>query len=425
VLGALPIVAIVAMVETTPRLYTGFLESSGNEIIKYSDSKSVESNGRLTMLLYREAQRVEALAATAPYRNPADYDHQGDNFAALLKASSSQHNVHVIVLESFLDPTLFRDASFNRDPTHPDFKKLFGDQEGFSISPVFGGATAQAEFEVLCGVPAFEKLTSVEFNLFTGSPTNCVPGILHRMGYRTVATNAYKPNFFNAQPAYKGIGFQEIYFPREFAGSNPTYFEAGNVDDEYFMFDGDLFEQNLQFVSQHLREHPGQPLMNYIMTIYGHTPHMTNDAKRPPVIKISGPREDRHLALVANQYYYRSQAIARYVARLREMDPNSLVILVADHVPPLVYGPITYRELGYMGNQQQAQYHNRLMVVEDGVPKRYSTIHHYNLPQVMFNYLTAGQYCRNQACAHLGKRLATEREQYLPRYYQLMAHASL
>ena len=423
-LAALPMTTIVLMVEAVPQSYASIVENIGNEIIKYSDGKSVESNGRLTMLLYREAQRAEAKAATAPYLDRAAYDKEGDDFAARLKTSSNQRNVHLIVLESFLDPTLFQAAKFSRDPVHPEFKKLFGNKLGLSISPVFGGATAQAEFEVLCGMPAFEKLSSVEFNVFTGSPVNCTPRILKRIGYRTVATNAYKPNFFNAQPAYQGAGFDEIYFPREFAGSNPTYFQAGDTRGEEYLFDGDLFEQNLAFVEQHLKEHPGQPLMNYIMTIYGHTPHLLNEGKRPQVLTISGPHEDQHLLQAANQFYYRTQAIAGYVNKLRAIDPQSLIVLVADHVPPLIYGPITYRELQYMGNVDNSYYHNRLMIVENGKPTSHQTVHHYNIPQIVFNYLTAGQYCQTDACAHLNAHQAHEKADYLPKYFQLMAHAA-
>lgn len=424
ILGALPIFTVVLLVETTPRAYTYFVESAGNEIIIYSDVKSVESNGRFTMLLYREAQRIEALADTAPYRNRVAYDREGDTLAAELKTGGTPRNVHLIVLESFLDPTLFKGAIFSRDPVHPEFRKLFGDQLGLSISPVFGGATAQAEFEVLCGVPAFEKLTSVEFNLFTGSQANCTPGILGRLGYRTVATNAYKPNFFNVQPAYKGIGFQEIYFPQEFSASNPTYLKTVDVSSEDFLFDGDLFDQNLDFVVKHIQEHPDQPLMNYIMTIYGHTPHMVNEEKRPPLVQVSGAREDHHLLMATNQFYYRSQAIAQFVNKLRTIDPQSLIILVSDHVPPLVYGPITYRELDYMDNVENSYYHNRLMIIENGVPRKYATVHHYNIPQIVFNYLTKGGYCKTEHCAHLNTRYARDKSQYLPQYYRLMAHAS-
>lgn len=424
-LGAMPLLVIVVVVEMTPQAYAHFVESMGNQIVTYSDGKSVESNGRFTMLLYREALRIQALATTASYRDRVGYQLEGDNLAAALKTDSNQRNVHLVVLESFLDPTLFQAAKFSHDPVHPEFRQVFGEKQGLSIAPVFGGGTAQSEFEVLCGVPALEKLTSVEFNLFTGSPVNCTPGILQRLGYRTVATNAYKPNFFNAQPAYKGIGFQEFYFPEEFVGSNPTYFKAGDVSEEDFLFDGALFEQNLAFVEKHLKEHPGQPLMNYIMTIYGHTPHLLNNTKRPSILQIEASHQDSHLLLAANQYYYRTQAIAQFVNKLRSIDPQSLIILVADHVPPLVYGPDTYRALNYLGNIENSYYHNRLLIVENGAATTYNTIHHYNMPQLVFNYLTAGQFCQREACAHLDKTIISDKTKYLPGYYRLMAHASL
>jgi len=100
-------------------------------------------------------------------------------------------------MESFVDPTLFKGAIYTRDPVHPDFRRLFGDRMGFSVSPVFGGKTSQAEFEVLCGVPAFQELAGVEFNSFTGVPAYCLPGTLQLAGYRTVATNSFKPDRFS------------------------------------------------------------------------------------------------------------------------------------------------------------------------------------------------------------------------------------
>jgi len=425
VAGSLPIILITFVVELTPKAYANFVESMGNQIVIYSDGKSVESNGRFTMLLYREALRIQALTTTASYRNPVSYKEEGDKFSEKLKSSSSQRNIHLVLLESFLDPTLFKSLKFSRDPVHPEFRKLFGENIGFSLSPVFGGGTAQAEFEALCGVPALEKLSGIEFNLFTGSPVNCMPGILDRLGYRTVATNAYKPNFFNAQPAYKGIGFQEIYFPKEFAGSNPTYFKAGGVGTEDFMFDGNLFQQNLAFVERHLKEHPEQPLLNYIMTIYGHTPHLLDTTVRPEIILLEAAHQDPHLNNVVNQFYYRTQAIAEFVNKLREIDPTSLIILAADHVPPLVYGPNTYRDLNYMGNIENSYYHNRLMVVENGIAKNYHTIHHYNIPQILFNYLSSGQYCQQTGCAHLDSSIVQDKLKLLPDYFRLMAHASL
>ena len=423
-MGALPLGLLSALIIVSPNAYTDFIHAYGNGVVIYSDTSSVEKNGRYTMLFYKEAQRLNALTMTEPYRKRVEYEQIAETKAENLRQHSNHQNVHLIVLESFLDPRLFRRASFNRYPVHPDFEKIFGKKLGLSMSSVFGGATAQAEFEVLCGVPALEKLSSVEFNVFTGSPVYCLPGILEKTGYRTIATNAYKPNFFNALPAYKGIGFSEIYFPREYASSEESYFSIKDVSNERYMFDSALFEQNLAFVAKSLEENRTTPLFNYMMTIYGHTPHTLDPAKRPEIIQVKSDYPDDHLQRSTNQFYYRTQAIAKYIKELIKLDKNSLIILVSDHVPPLRNGPNTYRELDYMGNIANYFYYNRLMIIDNAKPVVYRNIRHFDMADIVYNYITDGDFCRQKSCAFLEKTPMQERESFLDQYYSLMAHAS-
>jgi len=423
--GAVPLVMLAGLVMFAPNAYTGFIQKAGNGIIKFSDAKSVESNGRYVMLFYQEAARINALDVTRPFRNRVAYDRDAEVRAAEISRDSNRRNVHLIVLESFLDPTLFQSARFSKNPVHPEFEKFFGDRLGLSVASVFGGATAQAEFEILCGIPALEKLSSIEFNVFTGAPVYCLPGLLQMTGYRSLATNAYKPNFFNALPAYKGAGFAEIYFPEEYSATRETYFsagETGNEDD--YMFDGVLFEQNLAFVKKHLEEEGSRPLLNYIMAIYGHTPHILDPDMRPEILEVESDYADDHLQRAANQFYYRTEAIVSYVKALIELDRDSLIILVSDHVPPLRNGPNTYRELGYMNNIEQSYYYNRLMIVENGEPAVYGNLRHYDIPDVVLNYVTDGHYCRNNSCEFLAATPGQDRESLLDRYYLMMAHAS-
>ena len=423
VVAVLPLVLVATIIETTPTAFADGFKSIAHEIVKYSDGKSVENNGRLAMLVYREAQRTATLDKISPYRNREVYV---QNIAARIeqiKPHLKARNVHLIVMESLLDPRLFAGLKFSQPPVHPAFEKRFGNKLGFSISPVFGGATAQAEFEVLCGVPAFEKLSSVEFNVFTGSQAHCLPGLLNALNYRTTASNAYKPNFFNAIPGYQGMGFSELHFPVEFYSATESYLHFNTAGNEDYMFDGDLFNQNLAFVKQHLENHQDQPLLNYMMTIYGHTPHLLDPELRPEIIQTRSAFEDDHLQRSTNQFYYRTQAIADYVEKLIALDKNSLIVIVSDHVPPLHYGPNTFKALRYMDNREQGMYYNRIAVIENGKVVKYDPVHHYELPDLVLNYLTDGDHCQHQACAHLGKTTPT-RDARLDAYLTLMAHAS-
>jgi phosphoglycerol transferase MdoB-like AlkP superfamily enzyme len=419
-----PLVLVSVAVKAVPGAFARSFEQLAAEIVRYSDGKSVEQNGRLAMLAYREAQRSTALAELGPYRDRERYEQELAALTGELRPHVNRRNVHLIVLESFLDPRLFRDLRFSRPPVHPAFDKLFGAKLGLSRGPVFGGSTAQAEFEVLCGVPAFERFSSVEFNVFSGAATHCLPGTLRELGYRSVASNTYKPNFFNALPAYQGAGFTDSYFPEEFSAARATYLKLGDSGVEEFAFDRQLFEQNLQFVRSHQQEHPDQPLFNYVLTIYGHTPHLLDPEQRPERIELVSHYPDDHLQRAVNQFYYRTEAIAAYVNQLLELDRDSLIILVSDHVPPLRNGPNTYKALRYLDNRENSYYYNRIAILENGKARVYPEMRHYELPPLILDYLSDGAYCRKHACAFKDGFRRVAREAYMEDYLRLIAHAA-
>lgn len=421
-LGLLPLALVVGVTVFFPAKTTWFYFQAHIWVVNWSDELPVEMNGRLVMLVYREAQRRISLAKTSAFHDRPAYATDARRRAEWLKKNGTSRNVHLVVMESFVDPTLFKGAVYTGDPVHPEFRKLFGDRQGFSVSPVFGGKTSQAEFEVLCGVPAFQELAGVEFNSFTGVPAYCLPGTLQMAGYRTVASNSFKPTFFNAISAYEGIGFGEMYFPKEYVDDATTYLSTGDTTGELYMFDGHLFDQNLEFVRGAIADTDAPPLFNYVLTMFGHLPHVLNTAKRPYFLKLTSSYRDPQLERVANQFYYRSQAVAEYVKKLTAIDPRSLIILVSDHVPPL-QGLITYKKLRYLDNTKDNLHLNRVLFIEDGKVKTYATIHHYDIPKIILNYLSQGGYCRENSCGFTGNRLLADRDGLRDAYLRLMAHA--
>ena len=423
-LTASPLLVTLLLFYSTPAAVAQILKDAGCVPVKYSDAKSVENNGRLVMMLYREAQRLQTLDELAPYRDRINYEQSVKSRLQQLQPDIDKRNVHLIVLESFLDPRLFHKLTFSTPPVHPDFEALFGEQLGLSLSPVVGGAKAQAEFEILCGVPALERLSSVEFNVFNGSAALCLPGQLAFLGYYSSASNTYKPNFFNEAAGYQGAGFSVSHFPKEFTPAVETYLELGDTGVEEYLFDKELFEQNLSYVKKYMQDHPKKPLFNYMLTIYGHTPHILDSDSRPERVELRSDYPDDHLSRVANQFYYRTEAIASYVNSLIRLDSESLIILISDHVPPLRNGPNTYEALAYLDGAENAYYHNRLAIINRGQPDVWPLIHHYEIPALILNYLSDGAYCRTQACSFTKNGVTASEEELLEEYLRLMAHAS-
>ncbi len=407
-----------AAVEIFPHAVVSGLVRAGVQEMDFSDAACLDGNGRIAALVYFEAARRVASEQMITYRKRALDDQRIPATADFIRTNGNRHNVYLVVLESWLDPTLFRGVTFSKDPRHPDYAQLVGDRQGFSISPVFGGDTAQAEFEALCGVPALSQISFIEFNSFTGHPAGCMPAILHQAGYTTYVSNSFYPDYFNTIKAYTGIGFDKIYFNREFAPNRETYMTARSIsEDEDFMFDGDLFDQNLAFVARTLKEHPGQPILNYVLTIYGHEPNDIDTDRRPLVLSMNAPHDDLQLLRAANQYWYRTQAIAAYVRGLIKLDPNSLIILVSDHVPPLDKGTDSYKDFRYLDNVDDSIHMNRILVVENGNVVRHETIHHYQVPSLIYDYLTGEKFCAQHHC----DASADERED---QYMLLMSRAT-
>ncbi len=383
---------------TLPQQFLKAADASGFKIISWSDRFTSAVIGRTTALFLFAATKNKALddlsrqsVISDPYRDPA-----------LLKDGLRKvRNIHILILESFLDPQRFSALEFRTPPAPPRFDAL---RQNLHItrSPVFGGGTAQVEFEILCGVPALELYSPAEFNMFKGQPTPCLPNLLGAAGYRTVATQSYKPEFFNSEQAYQSMGFQETNFPSVYAEKRKTYLKYSVANS--YIFDGDLLSQNLLYVEQLLAE--GKPFLNYVLGTYGHLPHLTDIERFPPKVEVIGVKPGSQAYLAIQQFYYRAGAVADYVQRLRKMDPESLIIVTADHLPPLDAGPLTYETLGY-SLKDNGEFRQNIWFYYG--PKKKNIAwpdHDYEFMDFILDVLTEERICKKMVCKN--------REEWIP-----------
>ncbi|MBF0162146.1 MAG: sulfatase-like hydrolase/transferase [Magnetococcales bacterium] len=413
VLLLLPIVLLLAAPVYHPKEFIQLFKRLTIEIIYYSNLINVEYNGRLATSLYNEAKRRETVQSLENFRN---IESLSLRVPEALAQKSNGKNVHLIVMESFIDPTLLDKVPKTLQPAHPDYLKLVGNKQGFSVSPIFGGYTAQPEFEVLCGVPAFQEFDEIEFNMFTGSKTYCLPSILRSLGYVSTASNAYMPEFFNTVLAYKGIDFDAVYFAREYVPTRETYLSKGPEENNKFFFDEELFAQNLDFVKRSIEQK--KPFFNYLLTVYGHFPFEL-DRAGPPLFTL--PELPEAVGKIINQYHYRTKALAGYLNRLMALDPTALIIVVSDHLPPLPGGIGEYEKLGYFEGVADRLLINRLLVFRGGKMEKLDKFAHFHIYRLILDFVTDHAYCQNLPCTF---DYPVDREAYRNDYHTIMGLAS-
>jgi len=293
----------------------------------------------------------------------------------------AQRNLHVIVLESFWDPRPLKSARFSSDPIDPAFRKLWAATgQSRALSPVFGGYTANAEFEVLCGFPVTQDAVFFEGRLRRDVP--CLPGHLATAGYRTHASHPNAASFWNRVNAYRRIGFEHYWSERDF--------EMDDVNRE-FLSDESLYRQVLERIGPAL-DGP-DPVFNYVLTYFGHLDYPLNE-RRPRVIEAPGGRE--YAEAYANTVYYKSRELMAFLKTLRKRDPQAVIVVFGDHLPFLGMNHANYTDSGLLA-ESRAEFTDEMfrtlvatpLIVIDGKrgPLKLGDVPLYQVPALILDLL--------------------------------------
>jgi hypothetical protein len=335
-----------------------------------------------------------------------------------LKKHIKYRNIYLIGLESFFIPEelINLNLKYLNDDQNISYEVI--KNSSTMITSIFGGGTIQSEFEALCGVPALQKISAFEFTEFTGSPTNCLPHILNHLGYKTIISNTYKP-----QPSFealKSIGFQDINFPQEYFPMLHSYISnSDKIDGEYAIFDTDLYQQNQSYIKdRYLNNH--KYIFNYMFSVWGHAFHEIYDTNHIEAISVENKSLfsiSEHTIRAINQSYYRIKALQKYFNKIKNSDPNALVIAFSDH-RPVLDGADSHYKFGL----KKSVFHNFIVIMDRGKYIKFKKpFPLYALPDIILNQLTDGWYCKNNSCKIESN--PNYREQYLNEYYAIMANA--
>jgi Sulfatase len=301
-------------------------------------------------------------------------------------------NVHIVVAESFTDPAWYPGYGLADAPVPPLFARWRQGPSSTALSPVFGGRSSNAEFEVLCGVPAAAGPSEIVFWRLGSRALPCLPRLLGERGYDSLSLVPSSPAIFNAGVAYRSVGFARTVFADQL--------DTSDRDGRFLSAEATL-RQHFDRIEPLLRT--GRPVLSYAFVNAGHYPYERNEARRPTALRTTP--SDALVEAYVNGTYYSALAIDRFVERLQVRDPQSLIVVLGDHAPPLGPDFEGYRRGGRIAPddpeplKQAAVYEVPLLVIDAGKPVPLGRLPSYLIPYVVLDGLTQGEFCRRNGCA--------------------------
>ncbi len=347
----------------------------------------------------RELPRTGVLEATIAGTGPATDSDFTISVPTLARLPAPSRNLHMVHMESFVDPLTFRGLRWPQDPLDPRLRRWLTEGASMTLSATFGGESARAEFEVLCGVPAY-GLLGIEFQALRGASIDCLPAALRAVGYVTVANVASEAAFFNVGTAYQAVGFGKRHFDSDFIFDDM---------DGSWLSDDAVFTQSRTHVEADVA--PGKPVLNYVVTWVGHRPVHLNPLRRPSRFATANA-----VGTLVDAAYYDSRALADYVDFVEAHDPRAVIIAYGDHLPALT--PSEYSAADY-----RAEYRGRLvspfwagaapqwlmsratmlLVRRDRQTIAVGIVPQFLIPELALDLITDGAYCAARQCVYRGE----------------------
>lgn len=314
----------------------------------YSPAKHYDRNG-LTLgflLLTREQDDQKRPIASEMEIKKLTRSLEGSNDTPAI-----QPNVLFVLNESFWDPTLIDSLQLDRDPI-PFFRKLTETStHGELIVPVYGGNTANTEFEVLTAMSLWYLGGShvIPFNDRIEQPVDSMASILTRHGYRATSMHPFNMGFYNRIATYEKLGFHN-YIPPEYMYNRE---HRG-----WYVSDNVLMEQVIEVV-----ERTEEPVFIHAVTMENHGPYDGNRYKEHRV-NVNGPMlvEDQRSTQDYLEGLMGADASLEYlIGELERLNEPTVVVFFGDHLPYLGQFSV-YEELGFIQSKNLESYEDFMKI---------------------------------------------------------------
>ncbi|MCU5731283.1 LTA synthase family protein, partial [Bacillus pacificus] len=252
-------------------------------------------------------------------------------------------NIIFVMSESFWDPTKATNLSFSEDPVPNLHHYIENFPGGQTISPTFGGNTANVEFEALTSYSmSLLKPGSIPYQqvITNKKEIPSIPTALKKEGYYTSAIHSFGRTFFKRDDVYKVLGFDKF--------NAADTMENVDVDGDYI---SDL-AMSKEIIAE--LEKQKQPTFIHAVTMQNHFP-FTEGRFGENLIEISGLENEEskgELETYTEGLRRSDEALQYLIEKLDNLDRPTLLVFFGDHLPSLGTNKSFYKENGYITNEK-------------------------------------------------------------------------
>lgn len=254
------------------------------------------------------------------YSADAISDLENEYFRENSLSQSKTPNVIVIMNESFADLSVLGELKTSI-PVTPFLDSLRENTvKGYALTSVFGGNTANSEFEFLTGHSmAFMPTDSVPYQQFINDGTYSLARYMSSLGYKTFATHPYYANGWSRNVVYKHLGFDEYTFIEDYSDADTL---------RSYVSDKGMYEYILNKV-----KNESEPLFTFGVTMQNHSGYDYAGADFENTVTLEGysgdyPQAEQYLSLIKAS----DDAIEYLITELKSFSEETVVLFFGDHM---------------------------------------------------------------------------------------------
>ena len=195
--------------------------------------------------------------------------------------------------------------------------------KGNALSSVYGGNTANSEYEFLSGASmAFAPEGSVLYNgKITADNSYTLVDFFNAAGYRTVGIHPENPGNWSRNSVYKYFGFDETYFKSDFKGLSKEDYYRGHVSDKA-IYD--------KIIDMYETKEDGEKLFTFAVTMMNHGGY--DHASFKPTINVEGDNIASEYLSSVNRADQDLEYLMDYFSSVEE---ETLIVFFGDHQPTM------------------------------------------------------------------------------------------